>query len=213
MLAGSRARRGRGGAEIEEVEYDGIEIPDDAVVAMQLLRTQFPVVAGIPPVALVSQIYSLVKDRTSVDRQLDKAVRRQELRLFRLQGNATDNLAMHMDDFVAAAHKAASAYVSRIRGDSRPEGSAKRRKVAPASGGPSGERRDEAKLHAASVGCERSAGAGDVPQSGPDAAEVIDRFLHGVLPEHPAVTVRTLSKSARGVRGGRKWEGGSSDWG
>ena len=80
MLGRRRARWG--GAEIEEVESDGIEIPDDAVVAMQLLRTQFPVV-GMPPVALVSQIYSLVKDRTSVDRQLDKAVRRQELRLFR----------------------------------------------------------------------------------------------------------------------------------
>ncbi len=214
------------------MECDGIEIPDDAMVAMQLLRTQFPVVAGMPPVALVSQIYSLVKDRTSVDRQLDKAVRRQELRLFRsgpnsspltmqrltlphapwpclctwpagrLQGNATDNLAMHMDDFAAAAHKAASAYVSRIRGDSRPEGSAKRRKVAPASGGAGGERRDKAELQAASVGGKRSAGGADVPQCGPDAAEVIDRFLHGVLPEHPAVTVRAVSREGVQEMGG-----------
>jgi hypothetical protein len=114
---------------------------------------------------------------------------------------------MHMDDFAGAAHKAASAYVSRISGNLRPEGSSKRRKVAPASGGAGGERRDEAGLHAASVGGERSAVAADEPQSGPDAAEVIDRFLHGVLPEHPAVTVRAVS------RGVRNWEAGSSDWG
>ncbi len=65
------------------MEDCGVEVPDDAVVAMQLLRSQFPPVPGMSPVALVSQIYSLVKDRTSVDRQLDKAMRGQELRLFR----------------------------------------------------------------------------------------------------------------------------------
>ena len=81
LLARRRARTGA--EEIETVEDCGVEVPDDAVVALQLLRTQFPPVPGISPVALVSQIYSLVKDRTSVDRQLDKAMRRQELRLFR----------------------------------------------------------------------------------------------------------------------------------
>ena len=80
-----RRRAARPGADIEEIEHNELEIPDDALVALQLLRTQFPQTpaAGMYPVALVSQIYSLVKNRTAVDRELDKAMRRQELRLFR----------------------------------------------------------------------------------------------------------------------------------
>jgi hypothetical protein len=71
--------------DIEEAEYDGPEVPNDTLVALELLRKQFPQTpaAGTFPVVLVSQIYSLVKDRTAVDRDLDKAVRRQQLRLFR----------------------------------------------------------------------------------------------------------------------------------
>jgi len=80
-----RRRTTRAQDDIEEVEDSGLEVPDDAIVALQLLRSQFPKTptAGAHPVVLVSQIYSLVKDRTTVDRQLDKAMRLQEIRLFR----------------------------------------------------------------------------------------------------------------------------------
>ena len=55
-------RRGANDAiEIEEIE-DDFDVPDDAVVALDLLRDQFPPTAGPLPVAWVSQIYSLVKE-------------------------------------------------------------------------------------------------------------------------------------------------------
>ena len=82
-------RRGLVGADNTVADDSGLnadDIPDDAVVALHLLREQFPPSAGaggLHPVALVSQIYSLVPDRTAVDRQLDQAMRRQEVRLFR----------------------------------------------------------------------------------------------------------------------------------
>jgi hypothetical protein len=84
MLPGcSQARRGKR-EDFEKVEGNW-DLPDDAVVALQLLRAQYPKcpAAGSFPVALVSQIYSLVNDRTAVDRELDQAFCRQELRLFR----------------------------------------------------------------------------------------------------------------------------------
>ena len=100
---------------------------------------------------------------------------------------------MHMDDYATAANRAVGAYSARMRGGSRPEGSGKRRRVAPESGG---ERQDEKGMHTACVDGERGAGAGCASQSALNSADVIDRFLHGVLPEHPAVTV-----SRRGKRG------------
>ena len=49
------------------------EVPDDTLAAVLLLRSQFPKLKqkDVPRVALRSQIYSVVKDRTIVDRQLD----------------------------------------------------------------------------------------------------------------------------------------------
>ena len=49
------------------------EVPDDTLAAVLLLKSHFPKLKqkDVPPVALRSQIYSVVKDRTIVDRQLD----------------------------------------------------------------------------------------------------------------------------------------------
>ncbi len=62
-------------ANIEEVDEDDFSnFPSDTLAAVLLLRAQFP--SGwsrdVPPLVLRSQIYSIVKDRTVVDRQLDE---------------------------------------------------------------------------------------------------------------------------------------------
>eukprot|EP00961_Rhodomonas_salina_P072105 968129-Rhodomonas_salina.2 len=63
----------------EEAEAMAAFIPDDTTVAVELLRKQYPTspAAGTNPVVLLSQVYCLVKDRTEVDRQIDKAVKEQ----------------------------------------------------------------------------------------------------------------------------------------
>lgn len=196
----SKARSSRAAQlDIEEVDGNGVEVPDDAVVALQLLRAQYPKTpaAGAYPVALLSQIYSLVKDRTAVDRQLDQAMRRDELRLFRMVGHATDGLVMHMDDYEAAARRAGTVYMAKRRGGSRGGVTGKRLKV----GGDAtcGERSTEI-----------TGDAGNVQGTfeGPDVADIVHRFLHGVLPEHPRVSISaadlktSLAASREGLDGG-----------
>lgn len=73
---------------------------DDALVALEVLRSQFPVNASRPlPVALMSQIYSLVKDRTEVDRSLDRACKRGEVRMFMAPGSSTERLVLKIEDY------------------------------------------------------------------------------------------------------------------
>ncbi|BDA45346.1 Serine/threonine-protein kinase 19 [Coccomyxa sp. Obi] len=71
----------------EEVDDDDFgELPNDTLAAVLALRAQFP--SGwsrdVPPLVLKSQIYSIVKDRTIVDRQLDELRLQNKLRLFKL---------------------------------------------------------------------------------------------------------------------------------
>lgn len=55
-------------------EVMGAEVPGDTLAALQLLRAQFPQLPGRPvaPLVLRSQVYSVVRDRTAVDRELDE---------------------------------------------------------------------------------------------------------------------------------------------
>ena len=50
------------------------DLPGDALAALHLLRAQFPPLSGRPvaPLVLRSQVYSIVRDRTAVDRELDE---------------------------------------------------------------------------------------------------------------------------------------------
>ena len=62
-------------ANAAEVDEDDLsDLPNDTLAAVLLLRAQFP--SGwsrdVPPLVLRSQIYSIVRDRTVVDRQLDE---------------------------------------------------------------------------------------------------------------------------------------------
>ena len=50
------------------------DLPGDALAALHLLRAQFPPLPGRPvaPLVLRSQVYSIVRDRTAADRELDE---------------------------------------------------------------------------------------------------------------------------------------------
>ena len=128
-------------------------------------------------------------------------------------GHATDNLVMHMDDYSAAAHKAAAAYASKQKGGSRDAGSSKRRRVGDGVNIPNSEKdRDDANglddsdLMGAQNDTEDT---GQQNQGSPAIADIIDRFLHGVLPEHPSVSASSslLEKSLAAAREGLEDDG------
>ncbi len=58
----------------DNVNDDFEDLPNDTLAALLLLRSHFPMVwnRDTAPLVLRSQIYSIVKDRTVVDRQLDE---------------------------------------------------------------------------------------------------------------------------------------------
>ena len=57
----------------EEGDGSEVDIPCDTLAAILLLKSQFlqTADASLKPVVLKSQVYSVVKDRTVVDRELD----------------------------------------------------------------------------------------------------------------------------------------------
>jgi hypothetical protein len=101
---------------------------------------------------------------------------------------------MSMEDYTAAAQRAADVYASKRKGGSRGGGSSSKRLkgdtavAAVNSAGRTSEctpdhlqRDDLAGMKAKSSEAE----AADLP----NLEEVMDRFLHGVLPEHPRVSI------------------------
>jgi serine/threonine-protein kinase 19 len=58
----------------ESIDDELGDLPNDTLAAVLVLRSQFPHVwsKDTAPLALRSQIYSIVFDRTIVDRQLDE---------------------------------------------------------------------------------------------------------------------------------------------
>lgn len=63
------------------------DLPSDVEAAMGLLKSRFlwsPGCADLPPLVLQSQLYSVLRDRTEVDRQLDDLRRRNVVRVFKL---------------------------------------------------------------------------------------------------------------------------------
>ncbi|MED6121240.1 hypothetical protein PIB30_028068 [Stylosanthes scabra] len=74
----------------------------DTLVALQIMRAQFPHIdkVSIQPFILKSQLYSSVKDRTQVDRELESLRRDKVLRLFKLNTGQDDHAIMFLDDYV-----------------------------------------------------------------------------------------------------------------
>ncbi|CAL5048184.1 unnamed protein product [Urochloa decumbens] len=75
---------------------------NDTMIALQLMRTQFPKLEKVvvQPFILQSQLYSSVKDRTQVDRDLESFKKDKILRIFKLSSGQDDHAIMFMDDYL-----------------------------------------------------------------------------------------------------------------
>ncbi|KAK3254675.1 hypothetical protein CYMTET_36116 [Cymbomonas tetramitiformis] len=101
VSASSQGRAdGHGFMSLEEVQLQGP--PSDTLVGLQVLRAQTPKASqdkdGIP-VMLKTQLYSIVKDRTEVDRELDELRQQKIIRLFKLNTGADDYAIMFTVDY------------------------------------------------------------------------------------------------------------------
>ncbi|WVY96679.1 hypothetical protein V8G54_028830 [Vigna mungo] len=74
----------------------------DTSVALRIMRAQFPHIqkGSVEPFILKSQLYSSVKDRTQVDRELESLRRDKVLRLFKLNTGQDDHAVMFLDDYL-----------------------------------------------------------------------------------------------------------------
>ncbi|XP_030497161.2 uncharacterized protein LOC115712886 isoform X1 [Cannabis sativa] len=74
----------------------------DTMVAIRIMRAQFPHIdkVSIKPFILKSQLYSSVKDRTQVDRDLESLKRDKVLRIFKLSSGQDDHAIMLLDDYL-----------------------------------------------------------------------------------------------------------------
>ncbi|KAM3391655.1 hypothetical protein ACQJBY_013004 [Aegilops geniculata] len=74
----------------------------DTLIALQLMRTQFPKLEKVvtQPFILQSQLYSSVNDRTQVDRDLESLKKDRVLRVFKLNTGQDDHAIMFMDDYL-----------------------------------------------------------------------------------------------------------------
>ncbi|XP_075105211.1 uncharacterized protein LOC107773965 [Nicotiana tabacum] len=73
----------------------------DTLVALRMMCAQFPHIekVSIQPFILRSQIYSSVKDRTQVDRDLESLRRERVIRTFKLSTGQDDHAIMFLDDY------------------------------------------------------------------------------------------------------------------
>ncbi|KNA21234.1 hypothetical protein SOVF_045100 [Spinacia oleracea] len=74
----------------------------DTLVALRMMRAQFPKLEKVStkPLILRSQLYSSVKDRTQVDRELELLKRDNVLRVFKLNTGQDDHAVMFLDDYI-----------------------------------------------------------------------------------------------------------------
>ncbi|EOX94419.1 PREDICTED: serine/threonine-protein kinase 19 homolog [Theobroma cacao] len=74
----------------------------DTLVALRIMRAQFPQIdkVAIQPFILQSQLYSSVKDRTQVDRELESLRREKVVRIFKLNTGQDDHGIMLLDDYI-----------------------------------------------------------------------------------------------------------------
>jgi hypothetical protein len=88
-------------------------VPSDVVAALRLLQAQFPrhlpTCASLPPVLLLTQLYSLVADRTAVDKETHALVASGTLRVLRLTTGSDERGFLFAEDYAALVDTAAAA--------------------------------------------------------------------------------------------------------
>ncbi|XP_019105347.1 uncharacterized protein LOC104894724 isoform X5 [Beta vulgaris subsp. vulgaris] len=74
----------------------------DTLVALRMMRAQFPKLekVSVKPFILRSQLYSSIKDRTQVDRELEVLKRDKVLRVFKLTTGQDDHAVMFLEDYI-----------------------------------------------------------------------------------------------------------------
>ncbi|KAE8664445.1 Cysteine-rich RLK (RECEPTOR-like protein kinase) 8 [Hibiscus syriacus] len=74
----------------------------DTLLVLRMMRVQFPQIdkVSIQPFILQSQLYSSVKDRTQVDRELESLRRDKVVRIFKLNTGQDDHGIMFLDDYL-----------------------------------------------------------------------------------------------------------------
>lgn len=107
------AESGRGSHPGEAGDDLASAVPSDVEAALHLLQVQFPRHApgcsSLPPVLLLTQLYSLVADRTAVDRETHALVAAGKLRVLKLTTGHDERGFLFADDYAALVDAAAGA--------------------------------------------------------------------------------------------------------
>ncbi|XP_022954176.1 serine/threonine-protein kinase 19 homolog isoform X2 [Cucurbita moschata] len=125
----SKARKRRREAEIEDdgdgngngnSEIDSLEdclTFSDTLVALRMMRVQFPNIdkVSVQPFILQSQLYSTLKDRTEVDRELECLKREKVVRVFKLNTGQDDHAIMFLDDYLKQIDHVISRFEERMQ--------------------------------------------------------------------------------------------------
>ncbi|KAI3968578.1 hypothetical protein MKW92_033108 [Papaver armeniacum] len=93
--------------EISESDFETLSLEknltfSDTLIALRIMRAQFPVIdkVTVQPFILRSQLYSSVKDRTQVDRELESLKKEKKLRVFKLNTGQDDHGIMFTEDYL-----------------------------------------------------------------------------------------------------------------
>ncbi|KAL4596499.1 hypothetical protein ACB092_12G167400 [Castanea dentata] len=91
----------------------------DTLVALRMMRAQFPRIdkVSIQPFVLRSQLYSSVKDRTQVDRELESLRREKVVRIFKLNTGQDDHAIMFLDDYLNQMENVVKRFEEKKEGD------------------------------------------------------------------------------------------------
>ncbi|XP_041006121.1 serine/threonine-protein kinase 19 homolog [Juglans microcarpa x Juglans regia] len=91
----------------------------DTLVALRMMRAQFPHIekVAIQPFVLRSQLYSSVKDRTQVDRELECLRREKVVRIFKLNTGQDDHAVMFQDDYLNQIERVVKRLGEKKQGD------------------------------------------------------------------------------------------------
>ncbi|PRW33736.1 serine threonine- kinase 19 isoform X1 [Chlorella sorokiniana] len=165
-----------------EADVD-LVLPNDTLAALHLLRGRFPAEAKVAPFATKAQLYTVLADRTAVDRQLDELRRSNAVRVMQLPAGKDEYAIMLTQDYVAALRRSKAAVLH-----------------PPASGGSQDEEAGSSAAAAAAGGRPTAAAQ--------QAAQVFDWMESRVLPACSAAMVthaellQLLAGSGGGGRSG-----------
>mmetsp|Transcript_33826 Transcript_33826/g.54816 ORF Transcript_33826/g.54816 Transcript_33826/m.54816 type:complete len:281 (-) Transcript_33826:128-970(-) len=100
----AKSRKGRAASSFDTVSEESLgvsleNIPTDTEVTVSFFVHKFPSSANTLPFVLKSQIYSVLKDRTLVDRELDELCRLGKLRVFNVTTRHDDYAILQYSEY------------------------------------------------------------------------------------------------------------------